>query len=217
MTGRAKHPRRASTKAPHAAARDSEDEGGEEERENDEEVVPKKRDKGKGRAIEVFDSDEEDEDEVGTSEDDASDWEESRKKTKKNKSGGGKDGKGGGASAKGKGGRKGKDVGRLEVTKTLPLELLVEIFSHLDPNDLLALSMVNKQYRSLLGSPAYQSLWQESRKRLDLPDVTSGGLTEFQYAHLMFGKRCQSCKSPHAKRADFGIRLRLCKACRNLK
>ncbi|PRQ75976.1 hypothetical protein AAT19DRAFT_12998 [Rhodotorula toruloides] len=77
--------------------------------------------------------------------------------------------------------------------------------------------MVNKQYRSLLGSPAYQSLWQESRKRLDLPDVTSGGLTEFQYAHLMFGKRCQSCKSPHAKRADFGIRLRLCKACRNLK
>lgn len=27
----------------------------------------------------------------------------------------------------------------------------------------------------------------------------------------------QSCNSPYAKRADFGIRQRLCKACRNVK
>ncbi|BGP34440.1 hypothetical protein JCM10296v2_006260 [Rhodotorula toruloides] len=185
MTGRAEHPRRASTRTSYAVARGSEDEGGEERLETDKEVVPKKRDKGKGRAVEVIETDEE-EDEVETDEDDASDWEESRKETKKSKSAGKKGGKGGGASAK-KGGRKGKDVGRLEVMKMLPLELLVEIFSYLDPDGLLALSMVDKQYHSLLTSPGSKKVWEESRKRLDLPDNDVPRLTEQQYARLVLG------------------------------
>ncbi|BGO94274.1 hypothetical protein NBRC10512_002722 [Rhodotorula toruloides] len=210
MTGRTKHPRRASTRVSYAVARDSEDEGGEEERETDEEVVPKRRDKGKGRAIEVFDSDEGEEDEDETSEDDASDWEESRKKTKKFKSTDRKGGKGGGAGAVKKGGKKGRDVGRLEVMKMLPLELLVEIFSHLDPNDLLALSMVNKQYRSLLTSPGSKKVWEASRKRLGMDDANAGDLTEWQYAQLVYGRVCQDCGARNIQHADFYLRKRLC-------
>ncbi|BGP00454.1 hypothetical protein NBRC10513v2_006255 [Rhodotorula toruloides] len=214
MTGRAKQPCRASARASHAAARDSEDEGGEEMLKTDEEVAPKRRDKGKGRAIEVFDSSDEEEDDVETSEDDASDWEESRKKTKKSKLAGKKGGKGGGASVKGKGGRKGKDIGGLEVMKSLPLELLVEIFSHLDPNDLLALSMVNKQYRSLLTSPGSVKIWETSRRTIDLPDLGMDEITEWQYAQLVFGRECQRCGAKGVKKLDVYLRKRLCKRCR---
>ncbi|BGP10451.1 hypothetical protein OF846_004323 [Rhodotorula toruloides] len=212
MTGRAKHPRRASTRVSYAVARGSEDEGGEEERETDEEVVPRKRDKG--RADEVFDSDEDEEDEAESSEDDASDWEESRKRTKKSKSAGGKAGMGGGAGAAKKRGRKGKDVGRLEVMKSLPLELLVEIFSHLDPNDLLALSMVNKQYRSLLTSPGSVKIWENARKKIDLPDLGADEITEWQYAQLVFGRECQKCGAKNVKKLDVYLRKRCCKSCR---
>uniref|UniRef100_A0A0K3CBK7 FGENESH: predicted gene_3.232 protein n=1 Tax=Rhodotorula toruloides TaxID=5286 RepID=A0A0K3CBK7_RHOTO len=207
-------PCRASARASHAAARDSEDEGGEEMLKTDEEVAPKRRDKGKGRAIEVFDSSDEEEDDVETSEDDASDWEESRKKTKKSKLAGKKGGKGGGASVKGKGGRKGKDIGGLEVMKSLPLELLVEIFSHLDPNDLLALSMVNKQYRSLLTSPGSVKIWETSRRTIDLPDLGMDEITEWQYAQLVFGRECQRCGAKGVKKLDVYLRKRLCKRCR---
>ncbi|BGP34452.1 hypothetical protein JCM10296v2_006272 [Rhodotorula toruloides] len=186
MTGRVRHPRRASTKASHVVARGSEAGGEEEERRTDEEVAPKKRDKGKGRAIEVFDSNDEEEERLGRV------AEESRKTTKKTKVAGKKGGKGGGGSAKGKGGRKGKDFGRLEVMKTLPFELLVEIFSHLDPNDLLAVSMVNKQYRSLLTSPGSKKVWEKSRKRLRMDDANDSDLTEWQYAQPVYGRVCQS-------------------------
>ncbi|BGP34439.1 hypothetical protein JCM10296v2_006259 [Rhodotorula toruloides] len=213
MTGRVRHSRRASTKASHVVARGSEAGEEEEERGTDEEVALKKRDKGKGRAIEVFDSDDEEE-EVETSEDDASDWEESRKRTKKAKSAGKKGGKGGGASAAKKGGRKGKDVGRLEVMKTLPLELLVETFSHLDPNDLLALSVVNKQNRSLLTSSGSKKVWENSRKKIDLPDLGTDEITEWQYAQLVFGWDCQKCGTKNVKRLDSYLRKRLCKSCR---
>ncbi|GEM12467.1 F-box domain contaning protein [Rhodotorula toruloides] len=107
------------------------------------------------------------------------------------------------------GGRKEKNVGRLEVMKTLPLELL--IFSHLDPNDLLALSTVNKQYRSLASS---HKVWENSRKKIDLPDLGTDTITEWQYAQLVFETNCQRCGAKDAQRLDPYLRKRLCKSCR---
>ncbi|GAA5820887.1 hypothetical protein JCM3770_004854 [Rhodotorula araucariae] len=150
---------------------------------------PSKRAKGKARAVDSDDADGGDEDEAP------------RKKARTGK----------------KGGRKGrkKGEGKLEVLKTLPVELLVEIFSHLDPNDLLALSMVNKQYHALLTAKSSARLWKDARQRLDLPDVSACGLTEWQYAHLMFGKHCIECGASNVRRADFGVRRRMCKMCSN--
>ncbi|GAA5903612.1 hypothetical protein JCM6882_003001 [Rhodosporidiobolus microsporus] len=115
------------------------------------------------------------------------------------------------------GGRKSKVQGKLEVLKTLPVELLVEIFSHLNPGDLLALLRVNKSYRALLSAPASNSLWKNARQRFDLPDVkAAGGMTEIQYMHLVFGTECQHCGKKF-KTADFFVRQRICNECRRDK
>lgn len=117
-----------------------------------------------------------------------------------------------------KGKQKGRSKGtaKLEVLKTLPVEMLTEvrfplpalprgdapspfspradrlarsqIFSHLDPGDLLPLSMVNKQYRSLLTAKSSGRLWKVARDRLKIKDLSAGGSTEWQYASLLFAK-----------------------------
>ncbi|BGP50651.1 hypothetical protein JCM10450v2_006570 [Rhodotorula kratochvilovae] len=144
---------------------------------------PSKRAKGTAKAVEGDDEEESDEGEAP------------RKKARKAAKGAGK-------------GRK-KGEGRLEVLKTLPVELLVEIV----PNDLLALSMVNKQYRALLVAKSSARLWKNARERLEIPAVTSGDYQEWQYASLIFGIRCQACGSGKGVCVLPGLRLRLCNAC----
>ncbi|GAA5836503.1 hypothetical protein JCM9279_000409 [Rhodotorula babjevae] len=153
--------------------------------------APTKRRKSKVKAVEVDSGDEGDEDDKP------------RKKSR--------------GSAKGKQSKQSKQkkgTSKLEVLKKLPVEMITEICSHLDPDGLLALSMVNKQYRSLLLAKSSARLWKSARARFDLPDSTAGGFTEWQYAQLMFGKTCQECGVGKVARADFGVRKRLCKACR---
>ncbi|GAA5896674.1 hypothetical protein JCM8208_004262 [Rhodotorula glutinis] len=149
---------------------------------------PTKRRTSKGKAVEVDSGDEGDEDN------------QPRKKA--------------GGSARGQQSKQKKGKGKLEILKQLPVEMITEIFSHLFPDDLLALSMVNKLYRSLLLAKSSARLWKTARARLDLPDLTAGGFTEWQYAQLTFGKKCQECGTTKAARPDFGIRKRLCKVCR---
>ncbi|BGP42475.1 hypothetical protein JCM10449v2_006480 [Rhodotorula kratochvilovae] len=148
-------------------------------------------DKGKAKAVEGDDDDEGDEDEAP------------RKKARKGRKGTGK-------------GRK-KGEGKLEVLKTLPVELLGEIFSHLDPNDLLALSMVNKQYRALLVAKSSARLWKDARERLEIPAVTSGDYQEWQYASLIFGTRCQLCGGGKGVHVQAGPRVRFCNSCWTVK
>ncbi|BGP50644.1 hypothetical protein JCM10450v2_006563 [Rhodotorula kratochvilovae] len=152
---------------------------------------PSKRDKGKARAVEGDDEEEGDEDEAP------------REKARKGRKGAQK-------------GRK-KGEGKLEVLKTLPVELLGEIFSHLDPNDLLALSMVNKQYRALLVAKSSARLWKDARERLKIPAVTSGDYQEWQYASLIFGTRCQLCGGGKGVHVQAGLRVRFCNSCWTVK
>ncbi|BGP50639.1 hypothetical protein JCM10450v2_006558 [Rhodotorula kratochvilovae] len=148
---------------------------------------PSKRTKGKAKAVEGDDDEESDEDEAP------------RKKARKGRTGATK-------------GRK-KGEGRLEVLKTLPVELLLGIFSHVDINDLLALSMVNKQHRALLTAKASGRLWRDARDRLDLPKMSSCGFKGWQYAHLMFGKHCFVCNAASGTTTYASLRTRLCKRC----
>ncbi|GAA5892407.1 hypothetical protein JCM8208_005814 [Rhodotorula glutinis] len=149
---------------------------------------PTKRRTSKGKAVEVDGGDEDDEDD------------QPRKKAR--------------GPAKGRQSKQKEVKGKLEVLKQLPVEMITEIFSHVDTDGLLALSMVNKLYRSLLLAKSSARLWKTARARLDLPDSTAG-FTEWQYAQLMFGKKCQECGVGKVARADFGVRKRLCKACRS--
>ncbi|GAA5852740.1 hypothetical protein JCM9279_003952 [Rhodotorula babjevae] len=93
--------------------------------------------------------------------------------------------------AKGKQSKQKKGTGKLEILKTLPIEMLTEIFSHLYPNDLLALSM------------------------LKLPDVVTDYFTEIHYATLVFGRKCQFCMADKYVSLEPRLRIRICESCRD--
>ncbi|GAA6036525.1 hypothetical protein JCM8097_003547 [Rhodosporidiobolus ruineniae] len=116
-----------------------------------------------------------------------------------------------------KGGKKDKDRGKLQALKTLPVELLVEIFSHLNPADLLSLLRTSKTYYALLTAPGSVSLWKRARQPFELPDLSAGGFTEIQYAQLVFGTHCQVCNTAKVRFADFFLRRRICADCRRAK
>ncbi|GAA5995835.1 uncharacterized protein JCM10292_004777 [Rhodotorula paludigena] len=186
-TTRDKQPRKATAARVSYAepASSSEEDGG------DRSVKPtrkatKKRGKGKARA----------DDEASTDDDD----DKSHKKARK--------------GSKGKKRAKSDSEGKVSLLVVLPVELVVEVFSHLDPNDLLALTQVNKQYRAILTAKSSEPIWKRARKRLDLPSAKKGDFTELQYAQLAFGKACQGCGARKGHNADWGIRQRLCKNCR---
>ncbi|GAA6007243.1 hypothetical protein JCM10207_001557 [Rhodosporidiobolus poonsookiae] len=112
-----------------------------------------------------------------------------------------------------KGTRKGKK-GKLAMVQALPVELLLEIFSHLGPKELLAVSNTCKPYHALLVAPASSSLWKDARKRYKLPDLEIDNLTELQYAELVFGTHCQLCEKKRVKHADWYLLKRICADCR---
>ncbi|TNY21107.1 hypothetical protein DMC30DRAFT_395718 [Rhodotorula diobovata] len=147
----------------------------------------RKGSKGKGKAVEVDDDDEGD------------DEGQPRKKARK--------------AVKGKQKGRSKGTAKLEVLKTLPVEMLTEIFSHLDPGDLLPLSMVNKQYRSLLTAKSSGRLWKVARDRLKIKDLSAGGSTEWQYASLLFAKTCQRCNGGKGVCTFADLRVRYCNSC----
>ncbi|GAA5856112.1 hypothetical protein JCM9279_002372 [Rhodotorula babjevae] len=98
---------------------------------------------------------------------------------------------------------------KLEAIKELPLEMVTEIFSHLYPDDLLALSMVNKQYRALLTAESSTRLWKAARDKLELPNVVPDYFSEIQYASLILGRNCQLCNGEGGVWVTPGLRVRL--------
>ncbi|KAF8907431.1 hypothetical protein CPB85DRAFT_1436555 [Mucidula mucida] len=80
--------------------------------------------------------------------------------------------------------------GILEQITDTPLDVLFEIFSYLEPFDLLRLSRTTKDLRGLLMSKS----------------------SAF-YANLLFDGHCHNCGAMGAKHVQFEIRMRLCKAC----
>jgi len=93
-----------------------------------------------------------------------------------------------------------------------------QIFSHLNTTDLLALSMVNKQYRALLTAKSSARLWKAARDKLKLRDVVTEHFSEVHYAALVFGRNCQVrspfalCSSPSS--TDHPARLASCRSAR---
>ncbi|GAA6007277.1 hypothetical protein JCM10207_001568 [Rhodosporidiobolus poonsookiae] len=115
-----------------------------------------------------------------------------------------------------KGPRKG-NKGKLAMVQALPVELLLEIFSHLGPKELLALSNTSKTYHTLLAAPGSTSLWKAAREPFKLPDLEIDNLTELQYAQLVFGTKCQVCGTKRVKHADWFLLRRICVDCRKEK
>lgn len=63
-----------------------------------------------------------------------------------------------------------------------------QVFSHVGPNTLLTLLLVNKRFHAYLTAKSSERIWKAARRRVNLPDLE--GLTGTEYAELMFGKTC---------------------------
>ncbi|KAJ4471887.1 hypothetical protein C8J55DRAFT_155516 [Lentinula edodes] len=106
-------------------------------------------------------------------------------------------------------------LGLLErVTKDVPMDVIIEIFGHLDPGDLLHLARTSRDLRDILMSKSSEGIWRAARRNVEgLPPLPSD-LNEPQYAHLLFEPYCHICRYP--RRCDnvlWNFRMRACKKC----
>ncbi|KIJ23206.1 hypothetical protein M422DRAFT_276264 [Sphaerobolus stellatus SS14] len=111
---------------------------------------------------------------------------------------------------------RGRRVGKLCAFIDVPLDVLLEIVSHLSPQDLLNLSRASRLFYKLFVEDARyaRAAWRAARTSIPgLPDCPSD-LTEPQYAKLVFESDCYECSVSKALKAEPLLRIRLCKRCR---
>ncbi|BGP20172.1 hypothetical protein JCM10213_000743 [Rhodosporidiobolus nylandii] len=103
------------------------------------------------------------------------------------------------------------DQGKLKHFVSMPMDVLSEICTYLDPLDLLHLSRSSRQFRSVFLRPSSASLWRKARRNVALPDLEFS-MAEPAYASLMLEKYCMACRSqkPTLPKADYYLRKRFC-------
>ncbi|TDL20433.1 hypothetical protein BD410DRAFT_790922 [Rickenella mellea] len=112
-------------------------------------------------------------------------------------------------------GKKGRDHGKLALLMTMPIDIFCEIASHMAPLDILNLSRTTASLRSLLMSKRSRHIWRAAQHNVCLPECPPD-ICEPQYAKLVFERLCHVCGAPRTQKADFAMRVRLCKGCMSL-
>ncbi|KAJ7104156.1 hypothetical protein B0H15DRAFT_11779 [Mycena belliarum] len=103
--------------------------------------------------------------------------------------------------------------GVLSSLKEFPLDVLFEIFGHLNPLDLLNLSRTTKEIRGILMTRSAAFVWKESRTHVPgLPNLPPD-LSEPQYANLAFDSHCHKCFTSPVQTVIWSARTRMCKKC----
>ncbi|KAF8326851.1 uncharacterized protein EI90DRAFT_3156440, partial [Cantharellus anzutake] len=99
----------------------------------------------------------------------------------------------------------------------MPLEIVLEICSHLGPRDLLCLVRSARVFaRYLLRPGVVAGVWKAAREECapEMPPIHSD-LTEQKYALLGFGSNCQNCGTCTSSATNWYLRKRWCRKCRN--
>ncbi|KAG1742751.1 uncharacterized protein EDB91DRAFT_296179 [Suillus paluster] len=103
--------------------------------------------------------------------------------------------------------------GKLAALMNLPLDVLFEIFGHLNPLDLLRLARTTKQFRRVLMHRSSMSVWKNTRENVpNMPDCPPFW-TEPHYANLAFDPHCHECGAPGVRNVDWRIGRRICAKC----
>ncbi|KAF5322771.1 hypothetical protein D9619_000065 [Psilocybe cf. subviscida] len=113
-------------------------------------------------------------------------------------------------------GRKKAKASRLPCPNTLgamPLDILLEIFKPLHPGDLVSLALSSKVLLTALRMDHAKAVWKKARESVALPEPLEG-MTEMQFAWLIFNSWCTVCASESNATIDFMLRRRLCTKCR---
>ncbi|TDL18047.1 hypothetical protein BD410DRAFT_753724 [Rickenella mellea] len=93
------------------------------------------------------------------------------------------------------------------------IDILFEIFIHLQPSDLINIMYSSKAFRTLLSLRVSQFLWKAARLNVpDFPDCPAD-LSEIQYAKLAFDPHCYRCGMETRNHPHWVVRARFCNAC----
>ncbi|KAI0797802.1 hypothetical protein C8Q75DRAFT_801719 [Abortiporus biennis] len=104
--------------------------------------------------------------------------------------------------------------GCLKNILSMPIDVVHEIFSHLDPSDLLHLARMTKSFRSFLLSKNSIGIWRSARGNIEgLPDCPPY-LSEPAYANLLFSPHCHNCLTGNIHNVIFNFNVRYCAACK---
>ncbi|KAF7322480.1 F-box domain-containing protein [Mycena chlorophos] len=102
--------------------------------------------------------------------------------------------------------------GKLKLLPEMPLDILFEIFSHLEPLDTLNLSRTTKTLRAHLMTRSSRFIWTAAlHNDPDLPPLPDD-LTEPAYVNLAFSRHCHVCLAS-TEFTLWAFRLRLCGPC----
>ncbi|KAK0494977.1 hypothetical protein EDD18DRAFT_289815 [Armillaria luteobubalina] len=108
--------------------------------------------------------------------------------------------------------KRGRLRGLLQKVAETPLDIIFEIFSKLDPLDLLRLSRTTKDLRALLLRRSSTSVWKRARQNIEgLPPLPED-LSEPKYAHLAFDKYCDICLR-YTPYVQWEPRTKFCRKC----
>ncbi|KAJ7773276.1 hypothetical protein B0H16DRAFT_143634 [Mycena metata] len=103
--------------------------------------------------------------------------------------------------------------GILSSLKEFPLDVLFEIFSQLNPKDLINLARTTKELRGILMNRSNAFIWKDSRAHVEgLPEIPRD-LNEPQFAALAFDSHCHKCLTTPVQTIVWTARMRLCKKC----
>lgn len=75
----------------------------------------------------------------------------------------------------------------------MPLDILLEIFSHLKPYDLLRLARSTKALRAILFDRSSAFVWRSARQRIKNLPPCPLDISEPAFANLMFDPHCYNC------------------------
>ncbi|TDL24873.1 hypothetical protein BD410DRAFT_744574 [Rickenella mellea] len=94
----------------------------------------------------------------------------------------------------------------------MPVDIFIEVASHLAPLDLLHMAQSSKQLRQNLMSKHSKPIWRTARDSLGMPDCPPD-MSEPQYAQFIFTKNCYVCDKVTVQTIEYALRVRLCKRC----
>ncbi|KAF5368094.1 hypothetical protein D9758_004416 [Tetrapyrgos nigripes] len=103
--------------------------------------------------------------------------------------------------------------GILQKVKEMPLDILFETFSYLEPLDILHLARTSHDLRDLLMSRSSSSVWRNARRNIVGIPPLPFDMDEPQYANLAFDSYCHICMQPRCENILWQFRTRCCRNC----
>ncbi|GJE93535.1 F-box protein [Phanerochaete sordida] len=102
-------------------------------------------------------------------------------------------------------------TGKLARLLEMPVDVWLEIVSHLTLQELLHLSWTSRRFRTLLMSREQRHLWAAARRNMGLPELPCG-MSELRVAAALFGTACFEC-GRRAQKCNLDFVVRYCSWC----